>query len=69
MEEGGETGKIDEGSGGGGASASPIGFIEIQDGVAIFKRTHDPVSAVPVILASGFAAWLCLRGIKKIIRG
>jgi uncharacterized spore protein YtfJ len=72
MEEGGETGKIDEGSGGGGgggASASPIGFIEIQDGVAIFKRTHDPVSAVPVILAAGFVAWLCLRGIKKIIRG
>ncbi|MGB4861445.1 MAG: spore germination protein GerW family protein [Tepidiformaceae bacterium] len=65
-----ESGDVGEGSGGGGgAMASPIGFIEIQDGVAIFKRTHDPMSAVPIILASGFAAWLCLRGIKKIIRG
>ncbi len=70
IEEGSDTGEIGEGSGGGGgAMASPIGFIEIRDGHAEFKRTHDPVSAVPIIIASGFAAWLCLRGIKRIIRG
>lgn len=65
-----ESGDVGEGSGGGGgAMASPIGFIEIQDGVAIFKRTSDPAAAVPIILAAGFSAWLCLRGIKRIIRG
>ena len=70
IEEGSETGEIGEGSGGGGgAMASPIGFIEVKDGEASFKRTHDPTSAVPIIIASGFAAWLCLRGIKRIIRG
>jgi uncharacterized spore protein YtfJ len=70
IEEGSETGEIGEGSGGGGgAMASPLGFIEIRDGRAEFKRTHDPVSAVPVILAAGVSAWLCLRAIKRIVRG
>lgn len=70
IEEGSEHGDIGEGSGGGGGvMASPIGFIEIRDGFAEFKRTHDPMSAVPVILASGLTAWLCLRGLKKLVRG
>lgn len=70
IEEGNETGDISEGSGGGGGvAASPLGFIEIRDGHAEFKRTHDPMSAVPIILASGAAAWIALRGLKKIIRG
>lgn len=70
IEEGSETGEIGEGSGGGGgAMTSPLGFIEIKDGRAEFKRTHDPVSAVPVILAAGFTTWLVLRGLKRIVRG
>ena len=70
IEEGAESGEIGEGSGGGGgAFTSPLGFIEIKDGRTEFKRTHDPVSAVPVILASGFTAWLVLRGLKRILRG
>ena len=70
VEEKGEKGEVGEGSGGGGgASTSPLGFIEIKDGRADFKRTHDPVSAVPVILAAGFTAWLVLRGLKRIVRG
>ncbi len=70
IEEGSETGEIGEGSGGGGGvAASPLGFIEIKNGAAEFKRTHDPASAVPVIIASGIAAWLCLRGLKKLLRG
>ncbi len=70
IEEGSETGEIGEGSGGGGgAITSPLGFIEIKDGRAEFKRIHDPVSAVPVILASGFTAWLVLRALKRIVRG
>lgn len=65
-----DAGEIGEGSGGGGgAMTSPLGFIEIKDGHAEFKRTHDPVSAVPVILASGVTAWLVLRALKRIVRG
>jgi len=70
IEEGDESGEIGEGSGGGGGvMASPLGFIQISDGRAEFKRTHDPASAVPVIIASGITAWLCLRALKRIIRG
>ena len=70
IEEGSETGEVGEGSGGGGGvMASPLGFIEVRDGIAEFKRVHDPASAVPVILAAAFAAWVALRGVKKIIRG
>lgn len=70
IEEGDESGEVSEGSGGGGGvMASPVGFIELRDGRAEFKRTHDPVTAVPIIVASGVAAWLCLRGLRKLIRG
>jgi len=70
IEEGSDSGDIGEGSGGGGGvAASPLGFIEIKDGQAEFKRTHDPVSAVPVILAAGFTAWLVLRALRRIVRG
>jgi len=70
IEEGSETGEIGEGSGGGGGvSASPIGFIEIRDGRADFRRINDPMSAVPIILAAAFTAWLTLRGLRKLIRG
>ena len=58
---------MSEGSGGGaGGIASPLGFIEIRDGEATFRRIHDPGSAVPVILASGFIAWLVLRGLRRL---
>jgi len=70
IEEGSETGEVGEGSGGGGGvMASPLGFIEIRDGRAEFRRAHDPISAVPIILAAGFTAWLCLRALKRIVRG
>jgi len=70
IEEGSETGEIGEGAGGGGGvMASPLGFIEIQDGRAEFKYVRDPASVVPVILAAGFAAWVCLRALKKLVRG
>lgn len=66
----GMDGKVDEGSGGGGgAMASPLGFIEIRDGRAEFRRVQDPVSVVPVILAAAVAAWVVLRGARKILRG
>ena len=70
IEKGPEKGEIGEGSGGGGgAMTSPLGFIEIKDGRAEFKRTYDPVAAVPVILAAGFTGWLVLRALRRIVRG
>ncbi|MEO8540842.1 MAG: spore germination protein GerW family protein [bacterium] len=69
IDEGSETGEIGEGAGGGGGvMASPLGFIEISEGRAEFRRTTDPTSAVPIIVASGVAAWLCLRGLRKLFR-
>jgi uncharacterized spore protein YtfJ len=68
--EDGVDGTVDEGAGGGGgAMASPLGFIEIRDGRAEFRKVSDPVSAVPVILASAVAAWVVLRGVRKLVRG
>ncbi|MEO6397221.1 MAG: spore germination protein GerW family protein [Tepidiformaceae bacterium] len=54
--------------GGGGVIASPLGFIELRDGVAEFKPIGDPASAVPVILASALAAWVVLRGLRRLVR-
>ncbi len=68
--EGGLEGEVDEGSGGGGgAMASPLGFIEIRDGRAEFRKVTDPVSVVPAILAVAVVAWVVLRGTKKLVRG
>ena len=65
----GDGSKHDEGSGGGGGlTASPLGFIEVHDGFAEFKRINDPMSLVPVILASGFTAWIVLRGLRRLVR-
>ena len=57
-----------EGSGGGGGvMASPVGFIEVRDGSAVFHRVPPPV--VPLILAGAFATWVSLRGLRRILRG
>jgi uncharacterized spore protein YtfJ len=70
IEEGSEAGEIGEGSGGGGGvMASPVGYIEIQDGQATFHRIKDPASLVPLVLAGAFAGWLTLRGLAKLLRG
>ena len=70
IEEGSEAGEIGEGSGaGGGVMASPVGYIEIQDGQATFHRIKDPASLVPLVIAGAFAGWLTLRGLAKLFRG
>jgi uncharacterized spore protein YtfJ len=56
-----------EGSGGGGGvMASPLGYIEIRDGEAVFRRIKDVGAYVPIILASTFAGWVALRSLKKL---
>ena len=56
---------------GGGASATPLGFISIKDGDAKFVRIKKPgelVWIVPLILAGGFNVWLVLRGVRALFR-
>jgi uncharacterized spore protein YtfJ len=65
-EQGMDTG---EGSGGGGGvMASPLGYIEIRDGQAEFKRIRDLGALVPVMLAAAFSTWLTLRGLRRLFR-
>lgn len=65
-----ETGDIGEGAGaGGGVMASPLGYIEMQDGQATFHRIQDPASFVPLVIAGAFAGWLTFRGLAKLFRG
>ena len=49
----------DEGSGGGGgggAAVSPIGFIEVRDNGAEFKRISTPMDLIPLVTAGAIAA-------------
>jgi uncharacterized spore protein YtfJ len=49
----------DEGSGGGGgggAAVSPIGFIEVRDSGAEFKRIATPMDLIPLVTAGAIAA-------------
>jgi len=53
----------DEGSGGGGGGGgvvSPVGYIEVRDGSAEFKRIVSPIDLVPAI-AAGSLAVLALK--------
>lgn len=64
-----EDGTLDAGEGsggGGGVMASPLGYIEIADGVAEFKRIRDLGAICSLIVASAFSAWLVLRGMRGL---
>ena len=50
---GGEEGS--GGGGGGGGSVSPVGYIEVRDGTAQFKRISSPSDLVALILAASLA--------------
>src|SRR5437762_857794 len=54
--------------GGGGLQASPMGYIEMKDGETQFRPIRDPMSMVPLVAAGGFAGWLLLRGLRKLLR-
>ncbi len=51
---GGEEGS--GGGGGGGALVSPVGYIEVRDGTAHFKRISSPVDLLPLVVAASLAA-------------
>jgi uncharacterized spore protein YtfJ len=44
------------GGGGGGALVSPVGFIELRDGAATFKRITGPTDLLAVVAAAALAA-------------
>jgi uncharacterized spore protein YtfJ len=44
------------GGGGGGAAVSPIGFIEVRDSSAQFKRISTPTDVLAVVAAASIAA-------------
>ena len=52
--------------GGGGVNISPVGYIEMRDGVARFRRIR---TTSPVLAALGFgvAAWLVSRAVRRLI--
>lgn len=55
------------GGGAGGVTASPIGFIEVRDNMAVFHRIPPP--PVAIILAASLVVLVSLRGIRRILRG
>lgn len=70
---GGGSGQGPEGAGsgeggGGGVVASPLGFIEIRPGGAVFRRIEDPVAYWPLVLVGSLAAWILLRGLRGLLK-
>jgi len=58
----------DEGSGGGGgggALVSPVGYIEVRDGSARFKRIYGPADVLALVVASSLAALT----VKRLLAG
>jgi uncharacterized spore protein YtfJ len=44
------------GGGGGGAIVSPVGYIEVRDGAAQFRRIFNPVDLLVVAMAASLGA-------------
>jgi uncharacterized spore protein YtfJ len=62
------------GGGGGAVSVSPVGFIEIRDDEAHFRRirTWDAEAGIAialVIAAGGLSLAMALRAVRRIVRG
>jgi len=55
-----------EGSGGGaGVIVSPVGYIELREGQARFRRIRG--SVLPLVAVSGLIALLLLRSVPKLL--
>jgi uncharacterized spore protein YtfJ len=53
------------GGGGGGALVSPVGYIEVHDGTAQFKRISGPIDLVGFVAAASLAA----LSLKRLLAG
>ena len=59
-------GKAGAGSGGGGGvSLTPMGYIELREGRARYRRIQS--SAVPLVVVSGLVALLLLRSVPPLL--
>jgi uncharacterized spore protein YtfJ len=54
--EGQPSGEGSGGGGGGGVAVSPIGYIELHDGTAEFKRIRNPTDVLAVVAAASLVA-------------
>jgi uncharacterized spore protein YtfJ len=57
------------GGGGGGAAAVPVGYIEIKDGNAAFKRVLHPLLDVALPLAVALLGAAAPRALRRLRRG
>ena len=60
---GGEEGS--GGGGGGGALVSPVGYIEVSDGTAQFRRISSPVDFLALVAAASFA----VLAVRRLLAG
>lgn len=60
---GGEEGS--GGGGGGGALVSPVGYIEVRDGSARFRRISTPVDLLALVVAASIAT----VAVKRLLAG
>lgn len=51
--------------GGGGVAITPVGYIELREGRARFRRIHS--TTVPLVAVSGLIALLLLRSVPKLL--
>lgn len=54
---------------GGGASATPVGYLEIGDGGARFRSVPDLAAVARLVVANGFATCMILFAIGHLRRG
>lgn len=56
----------EEGSGGGGGViVTPVGYIEITEGVTHFRRIRDPLAVAACYVAGGIAAWWLVKQLMR----
>jgi hypothetical protein len=51
--------------GGGAASVSPVGYIEVREGTAQFKRIPSPVDLLALVAAASLAA----LAVRRLLAG
>lgn len=62
--------QVGEGTGaGGGAMVYPVGYIELKDGKAIFRRIYDPGTILRLVVGAGIVTLLVMRSIRKLVHG
>ncbi|MBO0800320.1 MAG: sporulation protein [Blastocatellia bacterium] len=55
----------DGSGGGGGIRVSPVGYIEIRNGGAVYKPIHNWAVLIPAIAAGGILTLLCARLFRR----